>query len=178
MILDKEIVAEKYLDILEIAVAATKFCGYESKEYRIMIKSDEDSIRPYFRVIFDERYGSASNEPTYSLSTTISLNDDNNITSIWVHEHSGDYNGHVDKMSLQFEGYANTTGESTYFHPNNNGELEVITVTTEYRGHTNKGIDYNSSSKKTEVYEFDGNWKNLSSDMPKKSQENSKKSIR
>ena len=57
-ILDKETVAEKYLDMLEIAVAATEFCGYENKGYRTMIKSDEDSKETWFRVIFNQRYGS------------------------------------------------------------------------------------------------------------------------
>lgn len=172
-ILDKEMVAEKYLDMLEIAVAATKFCGYENKGYRTMIKSDEDSKETWFRVIFNQRYGSDSNEPTYSLSTTISLNGDNtSIASICVHEHSGYYDGFIDKMSAEFEGYVDTTDTDTSFSPNANGDLEVNTTVTKHQGHTNKGIDHDSSTKTTEVYEFDGNWKNLSPDMPKKGQEN------
>lgn len=177
MILDKEIVAEKYLDILEIAVAATKFCGYESKEFSTMTKTDGENKDSWFRVIFDQRYGQDSNEPTYSLSTTINLKGDK-IDSICVYKHLGDYNGCVDKMSGEFEGYAETTETYTSFNQSNNGELEVRTVTTEQRGHTNKGLDYNSISTTTEVYDFDGDWKNLSSDMPKKGQENSKKAIR
>ena len=178
-ILDKETVAEKYLDMLEIAVAATKFCGYESKEYSTMIKSNKEDKESWFRVIFAQRYDQSSNESTYSLSTTIQLNDDNSsIDSVYVNKHVGYYDGSVEKQSGEFEGYVETEDINTYFYPNNNGELEVTTVTTEHRGHTNKGIDYDSSSEKTEVYEFDGNWKNLSSDMPKKGQENNAKVIK
>ena len=167
-ILDKEVVAEKYLDILEVAVAATEFCGYENKGYRTMIKSDEDSKNTWFRVIFNQRYGSDSNEPTYSLSTTIGLNGDNtSIASVCVHEHSGYYDGFIDKMSGDFEGYVDTTDTDTRFSPNANRDLEVNTTITKHKGHTNKGVDYDSTTEKTEVYEFDGNWKNLSPDMKK-----------
>ena len=178
-ILDKEMVAEKYLDILEIAVAVTKFCGYESKEYSTMIKSDKEDKGSWFRVIFAQRYDQDLNEQTYYLSTTIKLDDDNtSIASIHVNKYLGYFAGSIDKISGKFEGHAETSETDTYFSPNNNGELEVTTVTTEHRGHTNNGIAYDSSSEKTEVYEFDGNWKNLSSDMPKKGQENNTKVIK
>ena len=177
--LDKEIVAEKNLDILEIAVAATKFCGYENKEYLTMIKDDKENKDSWFHVIFDERYDQDSNDSTYSLSTTIQLNDDNtSIASVRVHKHVGYYVGSVEEISGEFEEYVETEDINTYFYPNNNGELEVTTTTIEHRGHTNKGVDYDSSSEKTEVYEFDGNWKNLSSNMPKKVQGNNTKVIK
>lgn len=178
-ILDKEVVAEKYLDILEVAVAATEFCGYENKGYRTMIKSDEDSKKTWFRVIFNQRYGSDSNEPTYSLSTTISLNGDNtSIASVCVHEHSGYYDGFTDKMSAEFEGYVDTTDTDTRFSTNANRDLEINTTITKHQGHTNKGIDSDSTTEKTEVYEFDGNRKNLSPDMKKIGPKTNNKAIK
>ena len=168
-ILEKETVAEKYLDVLETAVSITEFCGHEIQGYRTMEKIEEENKGTWFRVYFALQYGPNCNEPIHCLSTTIQLNDDNtSIASAEVYNHLGHYEGGIDKMSECFEGYADTTNTYTSFYPNANGELEVKTIVCKHQGHTNKGIDYDSKTEKpTEVYEFDGNWKNISPEMKK-----------
>ena len=66
-----------------------------------------------------------------------------------------------------FEGYFDEVSKNTYFKKIGAGQLEVTSDIKEKCVYTNQGVDKRTESKTTEVYEFDGDWKNLSSDMKK-----------
>ena len=155
----------KELELLEVAMAAVKFLGLE-----------EGCKEPFIRrldwanlvqVNLATQHCSELNYPTYDLSVHLFLNPEGKIDSICVNEFQASYDGSISQFNGLFEGYFDEFSRNTYFKKIGAGQLEVTSDIKEKCVHTNQGVDKRTESKTTEVYEFDGDWKNLSSDMKK-----------
>ena len=155
----------KELELLEVAMAAVKFLGLE-----------EGCKEPFIRrldwanlvqVNLATQHCSELNYPTYDLSVHLFLNPEGKIDSICVNEFQASYDGSISQFNGLFEGYFDEFSRNTYFKKIGAGQLEVTSDIKEKCVHTNQGVDKRTESQTTEVYEFDGDWKNLSSDMKK-----------
>ncbi len=153
----------KELELLEVAMAAVKFLGLE-----------EGCKEPFIRRLdwahlvqvnlATQYYCSELNYPSYDLSVHLFLNPEGKIDSICVNEFRASYDDYVNDL---FEWHFAEVSKNTYFKKIGAGQLEVTSNIRERCVHTNQGVDKRTESTKTEVYEFDGDWKNLSSDMKK-----------
>lgn len=155
----------KELELLEVAMAAVKFLGLE-----------EGCKEPFIRRLdwahlvqvnlATQYYCSELNYPSYDydLSVHLFLNPEGKIDSICVNEFQASYDDYVNDL---FEWHFAEVSKNTYFKKIGAGQLEVTSNIRERCVHTNQGVDKRTESTKTEVYEFDGDWKNLSSDMKK-----------
>lgn len=155
----------KELELLEVAMAAVKFLGLE-----------EGCKEPFIRrldwanlvqVNLATQHCSELNYPTYDLSVHLFLNPEGKIDSICVNEFQASYDGSISQFNGLFEGYFDEFSRNTYFKKIGAGQLEVTSDIKEKCVHTNQGVDKRTESQTTEVYEFDGDWKNLSLDMKK-----------
>ena len=153
----------KELELLEVAMAAVKFLGLE-----------EGCKEPFIRRLdwahlvqvnlATQYYCSELNYPSYDLSVHLFLNPEGKIDSICVNEFQASYDDYVNDL---FEWHFAEVSKNIYFKKIGAGQLEVTSNIRERCVHTNQGVDKRTESTKTEVYEFDGDWKNLSSDMKK-----------
>ena len=156
----------KELELLEVAMAAVKFLGLE-----------EGCKEPFIRRLdwahlvqvnlATQYYCSELNYPSYDLSVHLFLNPEGKIDSICVNEFQASYDDYISQFNGLFEGYFDEVSKNTYFKKIGNSQLEVISDIRERCIYTNQGVDKRTESTKIEVYEFDGDWKNLSSDMKK-----------
>ena len=156
----------KELELLEVAMAAVKFLGLE-----------EGCKEPFIRRLdwahlvqvnlATQYYCSELNYPSYDLSVHLFLNPEGKIDSICVNEFQASYDDYISQFNGSFEGYFDEVSKNTYFKKIGNSQLEVISDIRERCIYTNQGVDKRTESTKIEVYEFDGDWKNLSSDMKK-----------
>lgn len=162
----------KQLEFLEVSMAAVEFLGLKGRCEEPFIRR-LDCVN-LVQVNLFTQYCSELNNPTYDLSVHLFLNPEGKIDSIWVNEFEASYDGYISKFNGLFEGYFDEISKNTYFKKMSDGKLEVISDINEKCGHTNKGEDKITESKMTEVYEFDGNWKNLSPDMKKINQASQK----
>ena len=166
---DRILNPEESLEILEVAQSALTFLGLEDKLKKSTVGPtvrmwDTDNCA---RVIVDERYGSESNMPTYSLTVQIQFSD-GDIVSIYVSESRTMYDGYKNPHTSLFEGDYDETSKATYFRKLQDGQLEVTSVITEEKGNIDSGApDIDSRDPIIEVYDFNGDWKNLSPDMKK-----------
>lgn len=157
----------KNLESLEVAMAAVKFLGLEER-------CEDPFVRRYDCANFVQvdlalQYCPETSYPTYELSAQLFLNPEGKIDSICVNEFQGSYYDYIREVDSLLEGYVGcyeSVLKNTYFKKTMNGQLEVSCDIHEECGHTIKGVD-RTDSKTIEVYEFDGDWKNLSSDMKK-----------
>lgn len=157
--------SEESLEILEVTEAALTFLGIKDKFKEPNVRMmDKDNCA---QVILETQYDCDLNKQTYRLSTDIHF-DHEIVDSICVSESWGSYDGYVDMVfSYLFVGSFDEVSKNTYFKKTNDGQLEVTSIVNEKCGHTDYGVDKFTESTTTEVYEFDGDWKNLSPDMKK-----------
>lgn len=155
----------KGLELLEVAMAAVKFLGLEER-------CEDPFVRRYDCANFVQvdlalQYCPETSYPTYELSAQLFLNPEGKIDSICVNEFQASYDDYVSQFNGFFEGDFDDVSKNTYFKKIGNSQLEVTSNIRERCVHTNQGVDKRTESTKIEVYEFDGDWKNLSSDMKK-----------
>ena len=156
----------KELELLEVAMAAVKFLGLE-----------EGCKEPFIRRLdwahlvqvnlATQYYFSDLDYSSYVLSVHLFLNPEGKIDSICVNEFQVSYDDYISQFDGLFEGDIDEVCKNTYFKKIGNSQLEVTSDIRERCVHTNQGVDKRTESTKIEVYEFDGDWKNLSSDMKK-----------
>lgn len=156
----------KELDLLEVAMAAVKFLGLE-----------EGCKEPFIRRLdwahlvqvnlATQYYCSELNYPSYDLSVHLFLNPEGKIDSICVNEFQGSYDGSISQFNGLFEWHFDEVSKNTYFKKTGNSQLEVTSDIRERCVYTKQGVDKRTEIQTTEVYEFDGDWKNLSLDMKK-----------
>lgn len=163
---DRILNPEESVEILEVAQSALTFLGLEDKLKKPTVRKwDKENCA---RVIVDEQFGTESNMPTYSLTVQIQFSDGDNVNSIHVSESRTMYDGYKDLFTDLFEGDYDETSKDTYFRKLQNGQLEVKSVITEEKGTIDSGVpDIDSRDPIIDVYEFNGDWKNLSPDMKK-----------
>ena len=156
----------KELELLEVAMAAVKFLGLEEgcKEPFIRRLDCANLVQVNLATHY---YCSELNYPTYDLSVHLFLNPEGKIDSICVNEFQASYDGSISQFNGLFEGYFDEFSRNTYFKKIGAGQLEVTSDIKEKCVHTNQGVDKRTEIQTTEVYEFDGDWKNLSLDMKK-----------
>ena len=157
----------KGLELLEVAMAAVKFLGLEEGYKEPFIRRlDWANL---VQVNLATQHCSELNYPSYDydLSVHLFLNPEGKIDSICVNEFQASYDDYVSQFNGFFEGDFDDVSKNTYFKKIGNSQLEVTSDIRERCIHTNQGVDKRTESTKTEVYEFDGDWKNLSSDMKK-----------
>ena len=157
--------ANQELELLEVAMAAVKFLGLEGRCKEPFIRRLD--IVNLVQVNLATQYCPELNCSTYDLSVHLFLNPEGKIDSICVNEFQASYDGSISQFNGLFEGYFDEVSKNTYFKKIGNSQLEVTSDIRERCIHTNQGVDKRTESTKTEVYEFDGDWKNLSSDMKK-----------
>ena len=155
----------KELELLEVAMAAVKFLGLEEGCKEPFIRRLD--CAHLVQVNLATQHCSELNYPSYDLSVHLFLNPEGKIDSICVNEFQASYDGSISQFNGLFEGYFDEVSRNTYFKKIGAGQLEVTSDIKEKCVHTNQGVDKRTESKTTEVYEFDGDWKNLSSDMKK-----------
>ena len=158
---------ETNLESLEVAMAAVKFLGLEERcEDPFVRRLDWAHL---VQVNLATQHCSELNYPSYDLSVHLFLNPEGKIDSICVNEFQASYDGSISQFNGLFEGDEDIdeVSKNTYFKKIGNSQLEVTSDIRERCIHTNQGVDKRTESTKTEVYEFDGDWKNLSSDMKK-----------
>ena len=160
------------LKLLEVAMAAVKFLGLEGRCKEPFIRRLD--IVNLVQVNLATQYCSELNCSTYDLSVHLFLNPEGKIDSICVNEFQASYDGSISQFNGLFEGYFDEVSKNTYFKKIGNSQLEVTSDIRERCVHTNQGVDKRTESKTIEVYEFDGDWKNLSSDMKKVGKVNQK----
>ena len=152
----------KGLELLEVAMAAVKFLGLEEGYKEPFIRRlDWANL---VQVNLATQHCSELNYPSYDLSVHLFLNPEGKIDSICVNEFQASYDDYVNDL---FEWHFDEVSKNTYFKKIGAGQLEVTSNIRERCVHTNQGVDKRTESTKIEVYEFDGDWKNLSSDMKK-----------
>ena len=152
----------KELELLEVAMAAVKFLGLEEGCKEPFIRRLD--CANLVQVNLATQHCSELNYPSYDLSVHLFLNPEGKIDSICVNEFQASYDDYVNDL---FEWHFDEVSKNTYFKKIGAGQLEVTSNIRERCVHTNQGVDKRTESKTTEVYEFDGDWKNLSSDMKK-----------
>ena len=158
----------KELELLEVAMAAVKFLGLEEGYKEPFIRRlDWANL---VQVNLATQHCSELNYPSYDLSVHLFLNPEGKIDSICVNEFQASYDGSISQFNGLFEGYFDEVSRNTYFKKIGAGQLEVTSDIKEKCVHTNQGVDKRTESQTTEVYEFDGDWKNLSLDMKKVAQ--------
>ena len=162
----------KELELLEVAMAAVKFLGLEEGCKEPFIRRLD--CAHLVQVNLATQHCSELNYPSYDLSVHLFLNPEGKIDSICVNEFQASYDGSISQFNGLFEGYFDEVSRNTYFKKIGAGQLEVTSDIKEKCVHTNQGVDKRTESKTTEVYEFDGDWKNLSSDMKKVGKVNQK----
>ncbi len=155
----------KELELLEVAMAAVKFLGLEEGYKEPFIRRLD--CANLVQVNLATQYCSELNCPSYDLTVHLFLNSEGKIDSICVNEFQASYDGSISQFNGLFEGYFDEVSKNTYFKKIGAGQLEVTSDIKEKCVYTNQGVDKRTESKTTEVYEFDGDWKNLSSDMKK-----------
>lgn len=155
----------KELELLEVAMAAVKFLGLEEGYKEPFIRRLDWAH--LVQVNLATQHCSELNCPSYDLSVHLFLNPEGKIDSICVNEFQASYDGSISQFNGLFEGYFDEVSKNTYFKKIGAGQLEVTSDIKEKCVYTNQGVDKRTESKTTEVYEFDGDWKNLSSDMKK-----------
>ena len=155
----------KELELLEVAMAAVKFLGLEEGYKEPFIRRLDWAH--LVQVNLATQHCSELNCPSYDLSVHLFLNPEGKIDSICVNEFQASYDGSISQFNGLFEGYFDEVSKNTYFKKIGAGQLEVTRDIRERCVYTNQGVDKRTESKTTEVYEFDGDWKNLSSDMKK-----------
>lgn len=153
----------KELELLEVAMAAVKFLGLEGRCKEPFIRRLDWAHLVQVNLA-TQYYCSELNYPSYDLSVHLFLNPEGKIDSICVNEFRASYDDYVNDL---FEWHFAEVSKNTYFKKIGAGQLEVTSNIRERCVHTNQGVDKRTESTKTEVYEFDGDWKNLSSDMKK-----------
>lgn len=158
----------KELDLLEVAMAAVKFLGLEEGCKEPFIRR-LDCAHLVQVNLATQYYFSDLDYSSYVLSVHLFLNPEGKIDSICVNEFQVSYDGYMSRVNglLEVEGYFDEVSRNTYFKKIGAGQLEVTSDIKEKCGRTNQGVDKRTESQTTEVYEFDGDWKNLSSDMKK-----------
>ena len=156
----------KELELLEVAMAAVKFLGLEEgcKEPFIRRLDCANLVQVNLATQY---YFSDLDYSSYDLSVHLFLNPEGKIDSICVNEFQASYDGSISQFNGLFEGYFDEVSRNTYFKKIGAGQLEVTSDIKEKCVHTNQGVDKRTEIQTTEVYEFDGDWKNLSSDMKK-----------
>ena len=159
----------KELELLEVAMAAVKFLGLEEGYKEPFIRRLD--CANLVQVNLATQHCSELNCPSYDLTVHLFLNPEGKIDSICVNEFQASYDDYVNGL---FEWHFDEVSKNTYFKKIGAGQLEVTSNIRERCVHTNQGVDKRKKKKKTEVYEFDGDWKNLSSDMKKVGQVNQK----
>lgn len=161
----------KELELLEVAMAAVKFLGLEGRCKEPFIRRLDWAH--LVQVNLATQHCSELNYPSYDydLSVHLFLNPEGKIDSICVNEFQASYDDYVNDL---FEWHFDEVSKNTYFKKIGAGQLEVTSNIRERCVHTNQGVDKRTESTTTEVYEFDGDWKNLSSDMKKVGQVNQK----
>ena len=166
--------ANQELELLEVAMAAVKFLGLEGRCKEPFIRRLD--IVNLVQVNLATQYCPELNCSTYDLSVHLFLNPEGKIDSICVNEFQVSYDGYMSRVNglLEVEGYFDEVSRNTYFKKIGAGQLEVTSDIRERCVHTNQGVDKRTESKTIEVYEFDGDWKNLSSDMKKVGKVNQK----
>ena len=152
----------KELELLEVAMAAVKFLGLEEGYKEPFIRRLD--CANLVQVNLATQHSSELNCPSYDLTVHLFLNSEGKIDSICVNEFQASYDDYVNDL---FEWHFDEVSKNTYFKKIGAGQLEVTSNIRERCVHTNQGVDKRTESKATEVYEFDGDWKNLSSDMKK-----------
>lgn len=152
----------KELELLEVAMAAVKFLGLEGRCKEPFIRRLDWAH--LVQVNLATQHCSELNYPSYDLSVHLFLNPEGKIDSICVNEFRASYDDYVNDL---FEWHFAEVSKNTYFKKIGAGQLEVTSNIRERCVHTNQGVDKRTESTTTEVYEFDGDWKNLSSDMKK-----------
>ncbi len=154
----------KELELLEVAMAAVKFLGLEGRCKEPFIRRLDWAH--LVQVNLATQHCSELNYPSYDydLSVHLFLNPEGKIDSICVNEFQASYDDYVNDL---FEWHFDEVSKNTYFKKIGAGQLEVTSNIRERCVHTNQGVDKRTESTTTEVYEFDGDWKNLSSDMKK-----------
>lgn len=157
----------KELELLEVAMAAVKFLGLEEGCKEPFIRRLD--CAHLVQVNLATQHCSELNYSSYDydLSVHLFLNPEGKIDSICVNEFQASCDDYVSQFNGLFEGYFDEVSKNTYFKKIGNSQLEVTSDIREKCVHTNQGVDKRTESTKTEVYEFDGDWKNLSSDMKK-----------
>ena len=155
----------KELELLEVAMAAVKFLGLEEGYKEPFIRRLD--CANLVQVNLATQYCSELNCPSYDLSVHLFLNPEGKIDSICVNEFQASYDGSISQFNGLFEGYFDEVSRNTYFKKIGAGQLEVTSDIKEKCVHTNQGVDKRTEIQTTEVYEFDGDWKNLSLDMKK-----------
>lgn len=155
----------KELELLEVAVAAVKFLGLEEGYKEPFIRRLD--CAHLVQVNLATQYCSELNCPSYDLTVHLFLNPEGKIDSICVNEFQASYDDYISQFNGLFEGNFDEVSKNTYFKKTGVGQLEVTRDIRERCVYTNQGVDKRTESKTTEVYEFDGDWKNLSSDMKK-----------
>ena len=164
----------KGLELLEVAMAAVKFLGLEGRCKEPFIRRLD--IVNLVQVNLATQHCSELNYPSYDydLSVHLFLNPEGKIDSICVNEFQASYDDYISQFDGLFEGDIDEVCKNTYFKKIGNSQLEVTSDIRERCVHTNQGVDKRTESKTIEVYEFDGDWKNLSSDMKKVGKVNQK----
>lgn len=154
----------KELELLEVAMSAVKFLGLEGRCKEPFIRRLDWAH--LVQVNLATQHCSELNYPSYDydLSVHLFLNPEGKIDSICVNEFQASYDDYVNDL---FEWHFDEVSKNTYFKKIGAGQLEVTSNIRERCVHTNQGVDKRTESTTTEVYEFDGDWKNLSSDMKK-----------
>ena len=154
----------KELELLEVAMAAVKFLGLEEGCKEPFIRRLD--CAHLVQVNLATQHCSELNYPSYDydLSVHLFLNPEGKIDSICVNEFQASYDDYVNDL---FEWHFDEVSKNIYFKKIGAGQLEVTSNIRERCVHTNQGVDKRTESTKIEVYEFDGDWKNLSSDMKK-----------
>ena len=154
----------KELELLEVAMSAVKFLGLEGRCKEPFIRRLDWAH--LVQVNLATQHCSELNYPSYDydLSVHLFLNPEGKIDSICVNEFQASYDDYVNDL---FEWHFDDVSKNTYFKKIGAGQLEVTSNIRERCVHTNQGVDKRTESTKIEVYEFDGDWKNLSSDMKK-----------
>ena len=155
----------KELELLEVAMAAVKFLGLEEGCKEPFIRRLD--CAHLVQVNLATQHCSELNYPSYDLSVHLFLNPEGKIDSICVNEFQASYDGSISQFNGLFEGYFDEVSRNTYFKKIGAGQLEVTSDIKEKCVHTNQGVDKRTEIQTTEVYEFDGDWKNLSLDMKK-----------
>ena len=162
----------KELELLEVAMAAVKFLGLEEGCKEPFIRRLD--CAHLVQVNLATQHCSELNYPSYDLSVHLFLNPEGKIDSICVNEFQASYDDYISQFDGLFEGDIDEVCKNTYFKKIGNSQLEVTSDIRERCVHTNQGVDKRTESKTIEVYEFDGDWKNLSSDMKKVGKVNQK----
>ena len=154
----------KELELLEVAMSAVKFLGLEEGYKEPFIRRLDWAH--LVQVNLATQHCSELNYPSYDydLSVHLFLNPEGKIDSICVNEFQASYDDYVNDL---FEWHFDEVSKNTYFKKIGAGQLEVTSNIRERCVHTYQGVDKRTESTTTEVYEFDGDWKNLSSDMKK-----------